>query len=82
PICEDPEDARPHFTRCRELFDDIRRVGIGEGHFDLLSMGMSGDYEVAIEEGANIVRVGSAIFGEPEDTNEKEASAVSGASES
>ncbi len=82
PICENPEDARPHFTRCRELFDDIRRVGIGEGHFDLLSMGMSGDYEVAIEEGANIVRVGSAIFGEPEQTNEKEASAISGASES
>ncbi|MBO6740576.1 MAG: YggS family pyridoxal phosphate-dependent enzyme [Phycisphaerales bacterium] len=80
PICENPEDARPHFTRCRELFDDIRRVGIGEGHFDLLSMGMSGDYEVAIEEGANIVRVGSAIFGEPEEVNEKEASAISGAS--
>jgi pyridoxal phosphate enzyme (YggS family) len=76
PICEDPEEARPHFTRCRELFEDMRRVGIGEGHFDLLSMGMSGDYEAAIEEGANLVRVGSAIFGEPEDLNADNASAV------
>jgi len=39
------------------------REGVGGGHFDLLSMGMSGDYQVAIEEGANLVRVGSAIFG-------------------
>lgn len=64
PICEDPEVVRPHFIRCKELFDEIRKDGIGEGHFDLLSMGMSGDYEIAIEEGANLVRVGSAIFGE------------------
>lgn len=79
PICDDPEEARPHFTRCKELFDDIRRVGIGEGHFDLLSMGMSGDYEVAIEEGSNIVRVGSAIFGEPESEDTKKESALSNA---
>lgn len=79
PICENPEDARPHFTRCKELFDDIRRVGIGEGHFDLLSMGMSGDYEVAIEEGANIVRVGSAIFGEPNEEQLNAESALSNA---
>jgi pyridoxal phosphate enzyme (YggS family) len=64
PISEDPQESRPHFTRCKELFDEIRKEGVGEGHFDLLSMGMSGDYEVAIEEGANLVRVGSAIFGE------------------
>ncbi|MEX0876503.1 MAG: YggS family pyridoxal phosphate-dependent enzyme [Phycisphaerales bacterium] len=66
PICENPEDSRPHFTRCRELFEDMVREGVGEGHFDLLSMGMSSDYEIAIEEGANLVRVGSAIFGETE----------------
>ncbi len=64
PNYENPEDARPHFTRCRELFEEMHRAGIGEGRFDLLSMGMSGDYEIAIEEGANLVRVGSAIFGE------------------
>ena len=64
PLTDDPQSVRPHFTRCRELFDDLVRDGVGEGHFDLLSMGMSGDYEIAIEEGANLVRVGSAIFGE------------------
>ncbi len=63
PYSEDPEDAREHFVRCRELFEELRHEGYGEGRFDLLSMGMSGDYEVAIEEGANIVRVGSALFG-------------------
>ena len=64
PYSENPEDARAHFARCRELFEELRAQGLGEGRFDLLSMGMSGDYEVAIEEGSNIVRVGSAIFGE------------------
>ncbi len=64
PLSKDPDAVRPHFVRCRELFDDMATQGVGEGHFDLLSMGMSGDYEVAIEEGANLVRVGSAIFGE------------------
>lgn len=63
PFSENPEDARPHFARCRELFEEIRSTGVGEGVFNLLSMGMSGDFEVGIEEGANIVRVGSAIFG-------------------
>jgi hypothetical protein len=59
-----PEDARPAFARCRELFEEMRGLGLGEhAPFNILSMGMSGDYEVAIAEGANIVRVGSAIFG-------------------
>ncbi len=64
-----PEQARPVFIRCRELFEEIRAKGVGEGRFNVLSMGMSNDFEVAIEEGANIVRVGSAIFGdlEPEE---------------
>ena len=64
PITEDPESSRMHFARCREIYDDLVKAGVGEDHFNLLSMGMSGDYEVAIEEGANIVRVGTAIFGE------------------
>lgn len=63
PFSDNPEDSREHFVRCRELFEELRHDGYGEGRFDLLSMGMSGDYEVAIEEGANIVRVGSALFG-------------------
>jgi len=71
PYSDNPEDARPHFARLRELFEDIRKTGVGDGKFNLLSMGMSGDYEVAIEEGANIVRVGSALFG-PRDDHEDE----------
>lgn len=54
PFSDDPENARPWFAKLRELRDSL---GLVE-----LSMGMSGDYEVAIEEGATIVRVGSAIF--------------------
>lgn len=64
PHSDDPEAARPVFARCRELFEDIRTMGIAGERFNLLSMGMTNDYRVAIEEGANIVRVGSAIFGE------------------
>ncbi|MCX5690303.1 MAG: YggS family pyridoxal phosphate-dependent enzyme [Planctomycetota bacterium] len=61
-----PEETRETFGRCRELFEEMRLLKFGEGvPFNILSMGMSGDYEVAISEGANIVRVGSAIFGEP-----------------
>jgi len=55
PEAEKPDDARPWFRRLRELAE---RHGLPE-----LSMGMSGDFEVAIEEGATMVRVGSAIFG-------------------
>ena len=57
----DAESARPWFAALRELRDELeRRAGVP---FPLLSMGMSGDFEVAIEEGATHVRVGSAIFG-------------------
>ncbi|MGQ9589327.1 MAG: YggS family pyridoxal phosphate-dependent enzyme [Planctomycetota bacterium] len=61
PYAEDPEAARPHFRKLRELRDacaseDLLPPGAG------LSMGMSGDFEVAVEEGATAVRVGSAIF--------------------
>lgn len=64
PISENAEDSRPVFARCRELFEELRTSGISRGHVDLLSMGMTNDYEVAVSEGANIVRVGTAIFGE------------------
>ena len=65
PISENPEDARSTFSRCRELYEEMQKHGFGqEAPFNILSMGMSGDYEVAISEGANIVRVGTAIFGE------------------
>jgi len=60
----DLDATRRTFDRCRELFEDIRSAGSGGDRFDLLSMGMSGDFEPAIASGANIVRVGSALFGD------------------
>jgi pyridoxal phosphate enzyme (YggS family) len=64
PFFEDPERARPYFRRLRELRDNLRAAGaFGEGAGEL-SMGMSHDYEAAVEEGATLVRVGTALFGE------------------
>ncbi|HEX8774319.1 MAG TPA: YggS family pyridoxal phosphate-dependent enzyme [Pyrinomonadaceae bacterium] len=64
PFFEDAEMARPFFRRLRALRDRHQDLGdFGEGHGEL-SMGMSNDYEVAIEEGTTMVRVGTAIFGE------------------
>lgn len=65
PLGDNPEEARSTFARCRDLFEEMKGSAINEGQFNILSMGMSGDFEVAISEGANLVRVGTAIFGEP-----------------
>ena len=62
PFEADPELSRPYFTRLRELRDELEKSG-GK-LLPLLSMGMSHDFEIAIEEGATLVRVGSALFGE------------------
>jgi hypothetical protein len=63
PFHEDPERVRPYFRRLRELRDQLGEQGaFGEGRGEL-SMGMSHDFEVAIAEGATMVRVGTAIFG-------------------
>jgi pyridoxal phosphate enzyme (YggS family) len=62
PYSEDPEAARPVFRALRELRDDLDRTGDGPP-LRLLSMGMSGDYEVAVAEGATHVRIGSALLG-------------------
>ena len=64
PAADTPEDARGHFAALRELRDGYIRHGIPSSMLGELSMGMSHDFEVAIEEGATMVRVGSAIFGE------------------
>ncbi len=64
PFKDDPEDARQFFRRLRELRDSIARRKLHGIQTDVLSMGMSHDFEVAIEEGATCVRVGTAIFGE------------------
>jgi pyridoxal phosphate enzyme (YggS family) len=63
PLAENPQDARPWFRRLRELRDGLASNGVPAAHLAELSMGMSHDFEVAIEEGATMVRVGSAIFG-------------------
>lgn len=63
PYADDPEQVRPWFRRLRELRDTLLQEGIPQEQVRELSMGMSHDFEVAIEEGATIVRVGSAIFG-------------------
>ena len=64
PYSPDPEASRPHYRRLRDLADAIKQQNIPGVALDILSMGMSGDYEVAVEEGATLVRVGTAIFGE------------------
>ncbi len=57
PFSDNPEVVRPYFVETKKVFDQI-------GNLEILSMGMSSSYEVAIEEGANLVRIGTAIFGE------------------
>lgn len=64
PFTEDPEGARPFFRKLRELRDGIAVRKLPSIQMDVLSMGMSHDFEVAIEEGSTRVRVGTAIFGE------------------
>ncbi|HKR22565.1 MAG TPA: YggS family pyridoxal phosphate-dependent enzyme [Pyrinomonadaceae bacterium] len=63
PFFDDPEQARPFFRRLRELRDDLAAQGAFGDQKGELSMGMTNDFEVAIEEGATMVRVGTAIFG-------------------
>jgi PLP dependent protein len=63
PFSDDPENSRPYFVRIRELGDEINRMDIGNCRIERLSMGMSHDYMVAIEEGATLVRIGTALFG-------------------
>lgn len=62
PITDNPENSRRYFRNLKDMFESIKELSEDE-NFDTLSMGMSGDYEVAIEEGATVVRVGTAIFG-------------------
>lgn len=64
PYTDDPESNRQYFRGLRELKDSINAMNIEGICMDTLSMGMTGDYEVAIEEGATFVRVGTGIFGE------------------
>ncbi|WP_066718310.1 YggS family pyridoxal phosphate-dependent enzyme [Clostridium sp. Marseille-P299] len=64
PFTENAEENRIYFKKMRQLLVDIKEKNIDNVTMDMLSMGMSGDYEVAIEEGATLVRIGTGIFGE------------------
>ena len=63
PWLENPEEIRPYFRKTKELFDKIKASYQGKIELQYLSMGMSSSWKIAIEEGANIVRIGTAIFG-------------------
>jgi len=62
PFVEDGEEARPYFRQLKELFEEAKNLNLGTGQMKYLSMGMTNDYTVAIEEGSNMVRVGTGIF--------------------
>ena len=60
----DPEESRPYFRETKRIFDNLKKAHIPNVEMRYLSMGMSNSYRIAIEEGANIVRIGTKIFGE------------------
>ncbi|NBB94610.1 MAG: YggS family pyridoxal phosphate-dependent enzyme [Planctomycetes bacterium] len=62
PLTDDPNESRMAFARCRELFEEMRGERVGDDHFRHLSMGMSSDYVPAVEEGATLLRIGTALF--------------------
>jgi pyridoxal phosphate enzyme (YggS family) len=66
PFTGDPEEARPYFVKTREIFEKLRQMNLPNVEMRYLSMGMSNSYKVALEEGANMVRIGTKIFGERE----------------
>ena len=63
PYVDDPEEVRPYFRRLRELLETLQGLALPRAELTELSMGMSHDFEVAVEEGATLVRVGTSIFG-------------------
>jgi len=63
PFCENPEDVRWVFKKMKEIFDKISSMNLKNTQMKYLSMGMTNDFEIAIEEGSNIVRIGTAVFG-------------------
>ncbi|MFH1878374.1 MAG: YggS family pyridoxal phosphate-dependent enzyme [Candidatus Omnitrophota bacterium] len=66
PFSEEPEDARPYFAETKKIFDSIRSASIPGVEMKYLSMGMTNSYRVAVEEGANMIRIGTRIFGKRE----------------
>ncbi len=64
PYLGNPEDSRPYFAETGKIFEEIRGLGLPNVEMRYLSMGMTDSYKVALEEGANIIRIGTKIFGE------------------
>jgi uncharacterized pyridoxal phosphate-containing UPF0001 family protein len=64
PFAGDPEESRPYFQKTRQIFDRIGAMDLPGVEMRDLSMGMSNSYKVAIEEGANMVRIGTRLFGQ------------------
>ncbi len=64
PRSGNPEDSRPYFVEMRKIFDKIKQLNLPDVEMRYLSMGMTNSYKIAVEEGANIVRIGSKIFGD------------------
>jgi hypothetical protein len=64
PFAGNPEDSRPYFKKTREIFKKLKGMNLPDVEMKVLSMGMSNSYRVAMEEGANLVRIGTKIFGE------------------
>lgn len=69
PFMEAPEKIRPYFKKTKEIFEKVKSMHIPNVEMKYLSMGMSDSYQVAIEEGANIIRIGTKIFGTPGNDN-------------
>jgi pyridoxal phosphate enzyme (YggS family) len=63
PLTDDPQKRRDAFKKLKELFETVKAKKIAGNDFSILSMGMSGDFEMAVQEGSTLVRVGSALFG-------------------
>jgi hypothetical protein len=66
PFAGDPEESRPYFQKTKKLFEEVREMRLPGVEMKYLSMGMSNSYKVALEEGANVVRIGTKLFGERE----------------
>jgi len=63
PFCENPEDVRWVFKKMKDIYDKISTMNLKNAEMKYLSMGMTNDFEIAIEEGSNMIRIGTAIFG-------------------
>ena len=64
PFAGEPEESRPYFQKTRVIYEEIKQINLPGVTMEILSMGMSNSYGVALEEGANLVRIGTKLFGQ------------------